>query len=154
MKWIYFFGNLDGRIGRKTFWIASITVVVIEFIIATIAAVITKELVNKAAGHTAADIVMLLFLFPQFVIAVKARPRSQYFHLGRQRVACAACHNGCARSIWLAADPDQSKRLLAGKSAFVCIYDDRGSRQPCASDRALLSPWHQWSKPLRARPAR
>jgi hypothetical protein len=57
MKWIYFFGNLRGRIGRKTFRIASITVVVIEFILATIAAVITKEFVNKAAGHTAADIV-------------------------------------------------------------------------------------------------
>ena len=71
MKWIYFFGNLDGQIGRKTFWIALIAVVVIEFIIATIATVITKEFVSEAASRTAADIVMFLFLFPQFVIAVK-----------------------------------------------------------------------------------
>jgi uncharacterized membrane protein YhaH (DUF805 family) len=71
MEWIYFFGNLDGRIGRKTFWIASIAVLVTEFIIAAIAAVITKLFVNGAAGQTAADVVMLLFLLPQFVIAVK-----------------------------------------------------------------------------------
>jgi uncharacterized membrane protein YhaH (DUF805 family) len=38
MKWIYFFfGNLDGRIGRQTFWIASIAVMVIAFVIATVA---------------------------------------------------------------------------------------------------------------------
>jgi uncharacterized membrane protein YhaH (DUF805 family) len=45
--------NLDGRIGRKTFWIASIAVVVIEVVIATVAAAITKKFVNEAPGHTA-----------------------------------------------------------------------------------------------------
>ena len=68
MKWIYFFGNLKGRIGRKTFWIASILVIMMEFIVATVAAVITMEFVSN---HTAADIVMFLFLVPQFLIAVK-----------------------------------------------------------------------------------
>jgi uncharacterized membrane protein YhaH (DUF805 family) len=38
---------------------------------ATAATAITKKFVNEAASHTAADIVMFLFLFPQFVIAVK-----------------------------------------------------------------------------------
>jgi uncharacterized membrane protein YhaH (DUF805 family) len=71
MKWIYFFGNLDGRIGRKTFWIASIIVVVVELVMATVAIAITQKFLNETAGHTAADIVMFLFLFPQFVIAVK-----------------------------------------------------------------------------------
>jgi uncharacterized membrane protein YhaH (DUF805 family) len=71
VKWIYFFCNLRGRIGRKTFWIASIIVVVIEVLTATIATAITQKFVNETAGHTATDIVMFLFLFPQFVIAVK-----------------------------------------------------------------------------------
>ena len=71
MRSIYFFCNLRGRIGRKTFWIASIIVVVIEVLTATIATAITQKFVNETAGHTATDIVMFLFLFPQFVIAVK-----------------------------------------------------------------------------------
>ena len=137
MKWIYFFGNLKGRIGRKTFWIASILVIIMEFIVATVAAVITMEFVSN---HTAADIVMFLFLVPQFLIAVKARPRSQYFHLGRQRVACDACHNGRARFLCLVAYPDQSKRFLAGKSAFVCIRDDRGNHQSCATPAFAVAP--------------
>ena len=69
MRWIYFFCNLRGRIGRKTFWIASIIVVVIELVTATVTTAITQKFVNETAGHTATDIVMFLFLFPQFVIA-------------------------------------------------------------------------------------
>jgi uncharacterized membrane protein YhaH (DUF805 family) len=65
------FYKLRGRIGRKTFWTASLIVVVVELVVATVAAAITQKLVNETAGHTAADIVMFLFLFPQFVIAVK-----------------------------------------------------------------------------------
>jgi uncharacterized membrane protein YhaH (DUF805 family) len=68
---MYFFCNLRGRIGRKTFWIASIIVVVVELVMATVATAITQKFVNETASHTAADVVMFLFLFPQFVIAVK-----------------------------------------------------------------------------------
>jgi uncharacterized membrane protein YhaH (DUF805 family) len=71
VKWICSFCNLRGRIGRKTFWIASIIVVVVELVIATVATAITRKFLNEAAGHAAADIVMFLFLLPQFVIAVK-----------------------------------------------------------------------------------
>jgi uncharacterized membrane protein YhaH (DUF805 family) len=70
VKWVCFFFSLRGRIGRKTFWIASIIVVVIELVMATVATAITQKFVNETAGYTA-DIVMFLFLFPQFVIAVK-----------------------------------------------------------------------------------
>jgi uncharacterized membrane protein YhaH (DUF805 family) len=68
---IFFFGNLDGRIGRQTFWIASIAVMVIAFVIATVAAAIARDFVNEAAGHAAVDIVTFLFLFPLFLIAAK-----------------------------------------------------------------------------------
>jgi uncharacterized membrane protein YhaH (DUF805 family) len=36
-----------------------------------VAAAATQEFVNEVAGHTAVDIVMFLFLFPQFVITMK-----------------------------------------------------------------------------------
>jgi uncharacterized membrane protein YhaH (DUF805 family) len=71
VKWIYLFCNARGRIGRKTFWIASTIIVVVEFATATVATAVAQKFGNETAGHTAADIVMFLFLFPQFTIAVK-----------------------------------------------------------------------------------
>jgi uncharacterized membrane protein YhaH (DUF805 family) len=38
---------------------------------ATVATAIAQKFLNETAGHTATDIVMFLFLLPQFVIAVK-----------------------------------------------------------------------------------
>jgi uncharacterized membrane protein YhaH (DUF805 family) len=40
MKWIYFFGNFDGRIGRKTFWLTSIAIFAAELVLAFIGALI------------------------------------------------------------------------------------------------------------------
>jgi len=71
MKWILFFGNFDGRISRKKFWLASIAVFVIQGVIAVIAAVAAEEMANEAAGDLAMDIVLFIFLYPQFVISVK-----------------------------------------------------------------------------------
>jgi uncharacterized membrane protein YhaH (DUF805 family) len=71
MTWIHLFGNLNGRIGRKTFWIASSIIIVVELATATVATAIGQKFWNEATGHTAADIVMFLFLFPQFLVAVK-----------------------------------------------------------------------------------
>jgi uncharacterized membrane protein YhaH (DUF805 family) len=71
MTWIYLFGSLNGRIGRKIFWIASSFIVVVALTTATVATAIGQKFWNEAAGHTAADIVMFLFLFPQFLVAVK-----------------------------------------------------------------------------------
>jgi uncharacterized membrane protein YhaH (DUF805 family) len=71
MKGIYFFLNFDGRIGRKTFWLASITVFVIEILIAAIAAVTAEEVASEAAGDLTMDIVLFVFLYLQFMIAVK-----------------------------------------------------------------------------------
>jgi uncharacterized membrane protein YhaH (DUF805 family) len=71
MKWIRFFGNFDGRITRRTFWLASIAVFAIEILIAAVAAATTEEFADEAAGDLAMDIVLFASLYPQFVISVK-----------------------------------------------------------------------------------
>jgi len=40
MKWIYFFGSFDGRIGRKTFWLMSITIFAAELVAGFVGALI------------------------------------------------------------------------------------------------------------------
>ena len=71
MKWIRFFANFDGRISRKTFWLASISVLVIEVLIAAAAAATAEEFADEATGDLAMDIVLFAFLYPQFAISVK-----------------------------------------------------------------------------------
>jgi len=63
MDWLYLFNSFDGRIGRRTFWIAILVLVVAE-----------------TAGHLAAQalegdrlgaIVDLAFTYPEFAVAAK-----------------------------------------------------------------------------------
>jgi uncharacterized membrane protein YhaH (DUF805 family) len=74
MKWIYFFGSFDGRIGRKTFWLMSIAISAAElvsgFVGALIIALISGDWEAKA-GDQWIDAVFLIFLYPQFIIDVK-----------------------------------------------------------------------------------
>jgi uncharacterized membrane protein YhaH (DUF805 family) len=74
MKWIYFFGSFDGRIGRKTFWLTSIAISAAElvagFVGALIIALVSGDWEAKA-GHQWIDAVFLIFLYPQFIIDVK-----------------------------------------------------------------------------------
>jgi Protein of unknown function (DUF805) len=111
-------------------WIASIVVLVIEFVIETVAAAITKEIVNEAAGLTAVDFVIFVFLLPQFVIAVKrAHDRNISTWIVR-RMACAPCHNGRARFLWLAAD---RLNLNVFSPANLLLFADGGNHQPGAA---------------------
>jgi uncharacterized membrane protein YhaH (DUF805 family) len=71
MKWIRFFTNFEGRITRKTFWLASIAVFVIEIVIVAGAAATVEEFASEAAGDVAMDIGVFAFLYPQFVISLK-----------------------------------------------------------------------------------
>ena len=59
MKWIRFFGNFEGRIPRKIFWLANIVVFVFEMIVAAIAA----ASVAGFAGETAGDMTMHIVTF-------------------------------------------------------------------------------------------
>jgi len=74
MRWIYFFGSFDGRIGRKTFWLTSITIFAAELIAAFVGALIIALLSGDweaKAGDRWIDAVYLVFLYPQFIIDVK-----------------------------------------------------------------------------------
>jgi uncharacterized membrane protein YhaH (DUF805 family) len=74
MKWIYFFGSFDGRIGRKTFWRTSIAILAAElvagFVGALIIALLSEDWEAKA-GDRWIDAVFLIFLYPKFIIDVK-----------------------------------------------------------------------------------
>src|SRR6516162_11467746 len=71
MKWIRFFGNFEGRIPRKTFWLANIAVFLIEVIVTALVAAAVDELAGETAGDVATHILTLAFFYPQFVIALK-----------------------------------------------------------------------------------
>jgi len=63
MTWLNQFISFDGRIGRKTFWIASLEIAAAE-VVTLIAAVLS-------GSDLLAEGVVLIFLYPQFVIAIK-----------------------------------------------------------------------------------
>jgi uncharacterized membrane protein YhaH (DUF805 family) len=74
MKWIYFFGSFDGRIGRKTFWLTSIAIFAAELVAAFVGALIIALLSGDweaKIGNRWIDAVFLIFLYPQFIIDVK-----------------------------------------------------------------------------------
>src|SRR5262249_16611759 len=71
MKWIRFFGNFEGRIPRKTFWLANIAVFIIEVIVTAMVAATADELAGETAGEVGTHILRLAFFYPQFVIALK-----------------------------------------------------------------------------------
>ena len=71
MQWIRFFGNFEGRIPRKTFWLANIAVFIIEVIVTAMVAATADELAGETAGDVATHILTLAFFYPQFVIALK-----------------------------------------------------------------------------------
>ena len=71
MKLVRFFANLEGRITRKTFWLASIAVLIIDVIVATIAAATAEVFAGETAGYMTMHIVTVAFFYPQLVIALK-----------------------------------------------------------------------------------
>lgn len=74
MHWVRLFGQLEGRIGRKTFWLASLAMFAIEFAVGLVAAVAVASLVgddDSPAVDWTMDVVLLVFLYPQFAVAVK-----------------------------------------------------------------------------------
>ncbi len=62
MNWIELFTGFAGRIGRKTFWIGTGIIAAAEFVALFVA---------LSLGDRPAEGVLLVFLYPQFAIAVK-----------------------------------------------------------------------------------
>jgi len=63
MDWAYLFNSFDGRISRKTFWIAMVALIVAEMFAHIIAEAIQ--------GDRLSAIVDLAFTYPEFAIAAK-----------------------------------------------------------------------------------
>ena len=63
MDWVYLLSSFDGRISRKTFWIAMGAV--------TIAELFGHLLAEQIQGDRLSAIVDLAFTYPEFAIAVK-----------------------------------------------------------------------------------
>lgn len=63
MDWVYLFNDFDGRIGRKTFWIALIIVMIAD---------LTGHFVAEAIqGDRLSAIVDLALIYPYFAVTVK-----------------------------------------------------------------------------------
>jgi uncharacterized membrane protein YhaH (DUF805 family) len=140
MKWIYFFGNLDGRIGRKTFWLASLGVLVTGFVVAAVAAAIAEKLADEVARDMAVEGVVLLFLLPYFMLAVKRghdRNISTWIISGWFVLVATT---DALDFFWLAAE---RSRPLKVRSFCACRHLGHGDRWSRAAHRALFSPRHQ-----------
>ena len=63
MDWVYLLNSFDGRIGRKTFWIAMAVV--------TVAEILGHFVAEAIQGDRLSAIVDLVFTYPEFAIAAK-----------------------------------------------------------------------------------
>jgi uncharacterized membrane protein YhaH (DUF805 family) len=63
MDWLYLLNSFHGRIGRQTFWIGMLVVVVANFLACYVA--------EQIGGDRASAIVDLAFTYPEFAVAVK-----------------------------------------------------------------------------------
>ncbi|HZC54671.1 MAG TPA: DUF805 domain-containing protein [Xanthobacteraceae bacterium] len=63
MDWAFLYNTFDGRIGRKTFWIA--------IAVLTVAEIIVHLAAEQIQGDRLSAIVDLAFTYPEFAIAVK-----------------------------------------------------------------------------------
>ena len=159
MKWIRFFGNFEGRIPRKTFWLANIVVFVFEVIVAAIAAASVEGFAGETAGDMTMHIVTFAFLYPQFVIALKRahdlEMSSQVIYAWYIVLAVYSVLVRFAGWLWINLTQNYSEYLLIGRAGIcLCVHLRRRYRQPGVADRAWLPPRHARFKSLWARPAR
>ncbi|MGA2893880.1 MAG: DUF805 domain-containing protein [Xanthobacteraceae bacterium] len=63
MDWAYLLNSFDGRISRKTFWIAMVAV--------TVAEIFGHMLAEQIQGDRLSAIIDLAFTYPEFAVAVK-----------------------------------------------------------------------------------
>jgi uncharacterized membrane protein YhaH (DUF805 family) len=63
MNWAFLFNSFDGRIGRKTFWIA--------LCVLTIAEIVTHFIAEQIQGDRLSAIIDLAFTYPEFALTAK-----------------------------------------------------------------------------------
>jgi uncharacterized membrane protein YhaH (DUF805 family) len=122
IKWISFFGDFDGRISRRTFWLTGIVVFIIQILIAVAAAVAAEAIANEAAGDMAMDIVLFVFLYPQFVISVKrGHDRNISTWVIGVAYALLALFDVFRLAGWLRTHPNQNTLSAANLISFAFI---------------------------------
>jgi uncharacterized membrane protein YhaH (DUF805 family) len=107
------FGNFDGRISRKTFWLARIDVTAVELVGLLIAAALVEE-------DWLLDIVYAVFLYPQFVIDVKrGHDRNIPLWIIGACYAVLAARDGLDLVGWLQTKVNQNVFSSSGIVSFV-----------------------------------
>jgi uncharacterized membrane protein YhaH (DUF805 family) len=123
MKWIRFFCNFEGRIPRKTFWFANIALLILDVIVAAIAAATAEAFAGETAGYVTMHIVTIAFFYPQFVIALK---RGHDLDMSNQvfyawYIALVVDYGVIRLAAWQWSNFDQNIYSLVGL-AFVLVF--------------------------------
>jgi uncharacterized membrane protein YhaH (DUF805 family) len=63
MDWAFLYNNFEGRISRKTFWIA--------FVVLTVAELIGYVVAEQLQGDRLSAIIDVAFIYPEFAVTVK-----------------------------------------------------------------------------------
>ena len=125
MKWIYFFGSFDGRIGRKTFWLMSIAISAAELVAGFAGALIIALLSGDweaKAGDWWIDAVFLIFLYPQFIVDVKrGHDRNIPIWVIAVFYAALAADYFLVEFGWLTDLPDQNVTSFVKVVSFIVV---------------------------------
>jgi uncharacterized membrane protein YhaH (DUF805 family) len=70
MNLIDLYCSFDGRIGRKTYWIATAAIAAVGSVVVAVMGAVSF-MAGVVNGLWVLDIVVLIFLYPQFVVAAK-----------------------------------------------------------------------------------
>ena len=136
MDWAYLLNSFDGRIGRKTFWIA--------FGVVMVAEIFGHFIAEQIQGDRLSAIVDLAFTYPEFAIAAKrAHDRNMPLWLIGVFFAAGVLLD-LLTVVGLAGTDDEPSTDFAGHRRAV-----HGVRAGAAG-RARLAQGHDGAEPLRA----
>jgi uncharacterized membrane protein YhaH (DUF805 family) len=125
MKWIYFFGSFDGRIGRKTFWLMSIAIFAAELVAGFVGALMIALLSGDweaKAGDRWIDAVYLIFLYPQFIVDVKrGHDRNIPTWVMGVFYAALVAHYFLVKFGWLTELPNQNVTSSINVASFIVV---------------------------------
>jgi uncharacterized membrane protein YhaH (DUF805 family) len=127
MKWIKFFNCLEGRIGRKTFWLMSIVAIAVQLVVIVISGVLLAALTmddgpievgNEESWLTRIPIIALFY--PKFVIdAKRGHDRNIPLWVIGSFYACVAVRELLVSFGWLTIFPNQNVISATNVVSFV-----------------------------------
>jgi uncharacterized membrane protein YhaH (DUF805 family) len=127
MRGLRFFSSLEGRIGRKTFWLFSVAVLAAQFLVLFIALFVAAILLPDSSERSSAEdwwseFVIMAGLYPQFVIDVKrGHDRNIPFWVVGVFYAAIIVRNVLSRLGWLVMSPQQAVFSARDLSSYIVI---------------------------------